>query len=308
MCLWSKWKKGTEMIKLKHTETFCQTMLTHQPLSCPLIQLNPMISVNHSPPFSNPSHSDIWTTLPPNPVLREWSWTCGRPSIFPMATSAAWPRYWRRWDAMTALFPQQLNTEICLPGSARQPGEGRRRKKIKIKIKKRRVGVREFTPESRGVIWRHSDRRTYTLADNCVCVHSSKEDRNSSVYSAMTQLNIGNKGCKNLEGKEDSLPVISPWLLSFALSLSLSLSLSLWYNNLIFLALVSLETAVQLFGWTVRIWGWCPRHRKKKKKKLEEWETIRGQTIKGAKASRSERASLTLQNQSPWTSTCSVIT
>lgn len=28
----------------------------------------------------------------------------------------------------------------------------------------------------------------------------------------MTQLNIGNKGCKNLEGKQESLPVISLWL------------------------------------------------------------------------------------------------
>lgn len=36
----------------------------------------------------------------------------------------------------------------------------------------------------------------------------------------MTQLNIGNKGCKNLEGKQESLPVISFWLF---LSLSLSL-------------------------------------------------------------------------------------
>lgn len=56
----------------------------------------------------------------------------------------------------------------------------------------------------------------------------------------MTQLNIGNKGCKNLEGKQESLPVISFWLF-------LSLSLSLCYNNLIFLAAVSLETAVRVF-------------------------------------------------------------
>lgn len=69
-----------------------------------------------------------------------------------------------------------------------------------------------------------------------VYAHRSKAIGTARSLSALTQLNSGDNGCKNMESKQESLPVTS-----------LACSPSLWYYVLIFLALVSLETAVQFF-------------------------------------------------------------
>lgn len=67
----------------------------------------------------------------------------------------------------------------------------------------------------------------------------------------MTQLNIGNKGCENLESKQESLPVIFRlFLSSFFLSLSPSLVRMIWYFWLWF----PWKHVSGLFGWTVQMW------------------------------------------------------
>lgn len=190
----------------------------------------------------------ILTTLPPNPAPLEWSWTCGRPSIFLTATSAALPKYWRRWDAMTALFLRWLNTDICLPGTSDIPG----RKKTQSEYEKR-VDPLKHTPHTpqKTTTTKKKQEKSFSMTNarththrSCLCVHSKKYgDSHSQVYSAMTQLNFGNKGCENLESKQESLPVIFRlFLSSFFRSLSLSLPCK---NDLIFLAMVSLETCFQ---------------------------------------------------------------
>lgn len=69
----------------------------------------------------------------------------------------------------------------------------------------------------------------------------------------MTQLNIGNKGCENLESKQESLASHFQAVSLSSLALFAILSLSR-RSYLIFLAAVSLETSFRLFGRTVQMW------------------------------------------------------
>lgn len=92
-------------------------------------------------------------------------------------------------------------------------------------------------PRSRGVI-RVTNTHTLSLS-LCVCVWIHPKnwgDKNSEVCSAMTQLNIGNKGCENLRVNKNlcqwffsglsSLSLSLTFTLSFSLSITLSFSLS----------------------------------------------------------------------------------
>lgn len=74
------------------------------------------------------------------------------------------------------------------------------------------MGGAPQTGESFGVTMTNA--RTHSQ----ITVHSEvKMIRNSEVYPVMIQLNIGSKGCKNLEGKKESashLPLAVPLSLS----------------------------------------------------------------------------------------------
>lgn len=99
-------------------------------------------------------------------------------------------------------------------------------------------------PRSRGVI-RVTNTHTLSLS-LCVCVWIHPKnwgDKNSEVCSAMTQLNIGNKGCENLRVNKN----LCQWFFSGLSSLSLSLSLYLSLSLSLYLSLSLIENFV-FFG------------------------------------------------------------
>lgn len=142
---------------------------------------------------------DISTTLPPNPVPRAWSWTCGRRSTFQTATWVAWPRCWRRWDATTASFPPWGNTDAA-PSGSETFQEGR--------TGSRKEGGKER--KNRAVMgWRAETRPASHDPDKI----------------------FGNKWCKNLKGRKQTLPVVYPWLVLLSVSSLSIITRYFWLNS-----------------------------------------------------------------------------